>query len=99
MAAAFGLEVDAISHNVGRGSAVNHADVARSGFLSLHDQAVPAVGLQVGDGGSGDCDRADAVLRIDAGVAGQAVDGDVEIERPGGADGDEGRVAAVPVEA
>ena len=65
-----------VGHDVRRLAALDDADVARAGVPSFCDQSVPAVLHQVGDGERRDGDRADALLRAIAGVAGEAVDFD-----------------------
>ena len=99
VAAGLGLERDAVGDDVGRFAAVDEADVAGAAVLALFDQAVPAVAGQVGDGQRGDGDGADALLRADAGVAGEPFDVDHHPIAAGRADRHLFARAAVPVEA
>ena len=74
VAAGFGAESHVVGDDIGRLAALNHADVARAGVPSFYDQPVPAVLHQVGDRQRRDRDRADALGRVLAGVAGEAVE-------------------------
>src|SRR5260221_27068 len=73
------------------------ADVARPGVLPFDDEAVPAVLREVGNRQRSDRDGAHPSFRMDAGMAGYAVDLDFEIVRAGRADaGGGGRAPGPP---
>ena len=98
MAARFGADFHVVGDHVRRLAAVNYADVAGARLPSLFNRSVPAILHQVGDGERRDGDGADAVLRLAAGVTGDAVNIDCHSVAAGRADGDLGGRAAVEVE-
>ena len=98
VAAGFGLQLYAIGDDVRRLAAVDEADVARAAPLPLGDLPVPALFVQTGDRQRRDGDRAHALLRRNARMAGQALHFDFHPIAAGRADRDSFRRAAVPVE-
>src|SRR5881394_2698548 len=98
MASRAGDDGQFIRNHVGGASSVNRAEVARPAHAAFHDQAVPAVCCEIGNGDASDSDGAHTFFRGYAGVAGESFDLNRDHIAASRADRDAIWLIAVPIE-